>query len=70
MNVSEKFIAKLNEDARTSAMMKKFEEMAEAKNLVGEAYREARKTVVMMAMAMNRDLVHEMADEIWETVNA
>lgn len=66
----EKFIEVLNGNPQTKKMLDKFNEVAKEKNLTGKAYEDARKTVVMLAMAMNKNLVHQLADEIWEEVNA
>lgn len=65
----ENFLNVLNNNPKTKALLDKFNETAKAENLTGVAYEKKRETVVMLAMMMNKDLVHQMADEIWEDVN-
>ena len=65
-----KFLEVLNNNEKTKGMLAKFNAAARAKGLEGAEYEEARKTFVMMLIAMNKELVHQLADEIWEEVNA
>lgn len=66
----EKFIEVLNNDPKSKALLAKFNEKAKAEGLSGKVYEESRKTIVMMCMAMNRELIHQMADEVYEELNA
>jgi hypothetical protein len=68
--MSEKIIALLNEDEQARLFLKRFEEAAESEGMIGEEYAEARKTILMMAIANNPEAMSIMANEIYETINA
>ncbi|NYV67589.1 hypothetical protein HYI36_20125 [Bacillus sp. Gen3] len=59
----------LKADEKANAMLTKFERNAEAVNMVGEQYREARKTMLALIIACTPAARNAMADEIWEEVN-
>jgi hypothetical protein len=50
--------------------IKNFEVAAVHDQMVGNDYEEARKTILMMAIANNPEAMSLMANEIYETINA
>lgn len=60
----------LQADEKAKSMLAKFEKAAELANMVGEEYREARKTIIMLIIASVPAAMEAMASEIWEEVNA
>lgn len=70
MEVSQTIIEILNRDEKARRLLSKFEQSAKAEGMIGSEYSEARKTVLMMAIANNREAMSLMADEIYETINS
>ncbi|MEK4360832.1 hypothetical protein NYE48_27885 [Paenibacillus sp. FSL M7-1455] len=66
----EKFLETLNTNAKARKVLEIFENTAKQENLVGEEYREARKTAVMMAMMFSPEAMSAMSDEVYEALNA
>lgn len=60
----------LKADKKANAMLTKFEKAAEAVNMVGEEYREARKTMISLIIACTPAAMTAMSNEIWEEINA
>lgn len=60
----------LKADKKANAMLTKFERAAEAANMIGEEYREVRKTMISLIIACTPTAMTAMANEIWEEVNA
>ncbi|MCM3205633.1 hypothetical protein [Paenibacillus illinoisensis] len=70
MKVSQTIIDILNKDEKACGLLASFEETAKQAGITGSTYDEARKTILMMAIASSREAMSIMADEIYETVNA
>ena len=66
---NEQFLKALNDNPKSKALLERFNEVARQTNLIGEEYEKARKTTIMMIIAMDKALIHEMANEIWDDIN-
>ncbi|MEC0237773.1 hypothetical protein P4H71_25995 [Paenibacillus kribbensis] len=68
--MGDRVIEILNSDERACRLMQRFETAAVEAGMIGSEYEEARKTVLMMAIAGNTEAMAIMADEVYEEVNA
>lgn len=71
MKMTDKMIEILNQDTKAKMLLEKFNDKAEKEgiNKNSEEYKEMRKTVVYMAMAMNPEIMDKISDEIYEQFN-
>jgi len=69
MEMSAKIIGMLNEDTKARALLETFNAKAREKGLSNDEYAKAREVVLLMAMYQNKEVMAEMANEIWEAVN-
>lgn len=65
----EKFLEVLNNNPKSKAMLDRFNKVAAETNLIGAEYDKARETVVMMAIACDKELINQLAEEIYNEVN-
>lgn len=66
---NEKFLEVLNKDPKAKELLERFNEMAKRTNMTDEEYKYNRQTIVFAAMAMNKEIMHDLALDIWEDVN-
>jgi hypothetical protein len=67
--MSDKIMEMLKADEKANKMIKLFHETAVKQGLKDEEYQEARKTMLMLIMANNKEVMAEMAKEVWEHHN-
>lgn len=65
MNQSQQFAQALNTDAQAQALIEKLTDHALETGMSADQYMEARKTIVMLAIARNPILLDELADEVY-----
>ena len=69
MTVNDKVMEILKADEKANKMMELFETKAQEHGIVGQAYDEMRKTMLMLIISKTPQAMKTMSDEIYEEVN-
>ena len=69
MNKEQRFEEILNGNEKARKVLETFNKYAKENDLTDKQYEILRKNAIMFAMTQCKELVHDLANEIWEDVN-